>query len=232
MHRASGEVNPEAPLTHHWLDSTHVTFGVLTLGATSERWKLDASVFNGREPDQNRWNIEARRFDSAAGRLSFNPDEQWSLQLSHGYLASPEQLAPDVAVHRTTASIAQSVPIDGGHWSSTVAFGLNRENGENHPGALAETTRAAGANTVFARLDWLRTDHLFEAPSPLAGRNFAVAKLSLGGVRDVLHTGILKFGVGALASTYAIPSGLKPAYGSNTLSFMVFVRTTIAGGGS
>jgi len=34
MHRFSGMRNPEAPLTHHWLDSTHITFGVVTLGAS------------------------------------------------------------------------------------------------------------------------------------------------------------------------------------------------------
>src|SRR5262249_31308239 len=32
MHRFSGMPLPEAPLTHHWLDSTHITFGVATAG--------------------------------------------------------------------------------------------------------------------------------------------------------------------------------------------------------
>ncbi|MGQ0585662.1 MAG: hypothetical protein ACT4PK_00460, partial [Gammaproteobacteria bacterium] len=41
MHRASGVAIPEAPLTHHWLDSTHITFGVVTLGATRGGAKLE-----------------------------------------------------------------------------------------------------------------------------------------------------------------------------------------------
>src|SRR5204863_8412876 len=32
MHRFSGTEIPEAPISHHWLDSTHITFGVVTGG--------------------------------------------------------------------------------------------------------------------------------------------------------------------------------------------------------
>lgn len=229
MHRASGEINPEAPLTHHWLDSTHVTFGVVTLGATTGRWKFDASVFNSREPDENRWNIETRKLDSASGRVTFNPAAAWSLQLSHGYLASPEALAPGVAVHRTTASVMHSAALGGGHWSTTLALGINREGGEDHPGALMESARESGANTIFGRIDWLRTDHLFEPPSPLAGREFAVGKLSLGAARRLWQGAGLAFSAGAVGSVYALPADVKPEYGSNPMSFMLFLRAAIAG---
>lgn len=229
MHRASGEINPEAPLTHHWLDSTHISFGVLTLGATTQRWKADASVFNGREPDENRWNIETRKLDSYSGRVTFNPSAEWSAQLSHGYLASPEALEPDVAVHRTTASIANTMAVAGGHWSSTLAFGLNRESGASHPGVLLESAREAGANTFFGRVDWLRTQHLFESPSPLVGEEFGVGKLSLGAVRKVYETAGLSFSVGGVGSAYALPAALEPAYGKHPLSFMLFLRAAIAG---
>lgn len=95
--------NPEAPLTHHWLDSTHITFGVVT---GERNFKLEASVFNGREPDQNRWNIEVRKFDSASARLTWNPTQELSMQVSHGRLDSPELLAPDMSVKRSTASVS------------------------------------------------------------------------------------------------------------------------------
>ena len=51
MHRFSAMRNPEAPLTHHWLDSTHITFGVATLGVSRGPLQLEGSWFNGREPD-------------------------------------------------------------------------------------------------------------------------------------------------------------------------------------
>lgn len=129
MHRASGVSLPEAPLSHHWLDSTHITFGVVTLGTVLGNWKLEGSVFNGREPDQSRWNIETRKLDSYSGRLSWNPHPDWSLQASHGYLASPEQLEPQIGVHRTTASASHAHRLEsGGHWNTMLAVGINREH--------------------------------------------------------------------------------------------------------
>ena len=119
--RLKEERIPEAPLTHHWLDSTHITFGVVTLGATTRDWKLEASAFNGREPDQHRWNIETGPLDSWSARLSWNPGENWSLQASHGKLKSPEQLEPDEDVTRTTASVGRSQ----GAWSTMAAAGVN-----------------------------------------------------------------------------------------------------------
>src|SRR6267378_6267596 len=96
MHRFSGLALPEAPITHHWLDSSHITFGVLTAGAVVDRLKLEISAFRGREPDEKRWNIESPRLDSHSFRLSFNPTVSWALQASLGRLNSPEQLEPDV----------------------------------------------------------------------------------------------------------------------------------------
>ena len=104
MHRFSGMNIPVAPITHHWLDSTHITYGVLTAGAVVDRVKVEASAFRGREPDQNRWDIESPWLDSYSFRLSVNPTEHWATQVSYGRLQSPEQLEPDVDQERTTAS--------------------------------------------------------------------------------------------------------------------------------
>src|SRR5947207_2195132 len=68
MHRTSGMDIPEAPITHHWLDSTHITFGVLTAGVVMDKWKIEASAFRGREPDQHRFDLEAPRLHSFAAR--------------------------------------------------------------------------------------------------------------------------------------------------------------------
>ena len=104
MHRFSGVNVPIAPITHHWLDSTHISYGVLTGGAVVDRVKVEASAFRGREPDENRWNIESPKLDSHSFRLSVNPTDRWALQVSYGRLHSPEQLEPDVNQDRITAS--------------------------------------------------------------------------------------------------------------------------------
>ncbi len=105
MHRFSGLDNPEAPLSHHWLDSTHVTFGVATLGWIRDGVKLEGSVFTGREPDQNRNDIESPKMDSWSLRATWNPTPDWSFQVSRGHLHSPEQLEPEIDVDRTTATL-------------------------------------------------------------------------------------------------------------------------------
>lgn len=225
MHRFSGMENPEAPLTHHWLDSTHVTFGVATLGYSWQKWKLEGSVFNGREPDQYRWNIETRHFDSASSRLSFNPNDNWSLQVSRGFLKSPEQLDPDTSVHRTTASASYHRNLTNAEWQTTFAWGENEKNGKARDGYLLESTYAlAKTHTFFTRAERVRNDELFEDDDPLHGRAFTVNKLSLGYLYDFAKIGDSTLGIGGLLSTYWLPSELNDAYGKHPLSSMVFVR--------
>ncbi|MBS1532240.1 MAG: hypothetical protein JSU01_18200, partial [Bacteroidetes bacterium] len=58
MHRLSAMNDPDAPLTHHYADATHITFGVATLGFRYSDVKLEGSVFTGREPDEFRYNFD------------------------------------------------------------------------------------------------------------------------------------------------------------------------------
>jgi hypothetical protein len=218
MHRASGMRIPEAPLTHHWLDSTHITFGVVTLGATTPHFKVEASAFNGREPDQHRWNIETAPLDSWSGRISWNPDEHWSLQVSHGRLKEPEQLEPGEDVERTTASVSHGT----GAWSTTLAAGVNRHDGESNPGYALESVRQRDRLAVFGRGEWLESDHL-----AVAGEAAKVGKLSVGGCWRLGAAGRVAYDVGAIVSAYRIPGELESAYGANPLSGMVFVRASV-----
>src|SRR5262245_58527078 len=104
MHRASAADNPTAPLGHHTFDSTHIAFGVITAAVDHGPWVLEGSVFNGREPDEHRWNLEFGPLDSFSGRLWFKPRRDWEIQVSSGRLTDPEQLEPGHNVVRTTAS--------------------------------------------------------------------------------------------------------------------------------
>ena len=94
-----------APLSHHLQDSTHIAFGVVTTGFTYRWFKLEGSLFNGREPGENRYNFEANPWTSRSARLWFAPNSNWSMQVSHGFLRNPEALEPG-DVRRTTASIS------------------------------------------------------------------------------------------------------------------------------
>src|SRR5258708_12946899 len=111
MHRPSAQNDPFAPITHHWQDATHITFGVITAGLFTRAWKVEASAFNGREPDENRWDFDFRRLDSYAGRVTLNPGEPWSLSASYAYLRRAEALRPALPLHPATAPALYVLPL-------------------------------------------------------------------------------------------------------------------------
>ena len=228
MHRLSAIDDPEAPLSHHWLDSTHISWGVVTGGYTWKQLRLEASAFNGREPDQHRYNIEVRSLDSYAARVSYNPTRDWSLQGSFGRLSSPEQLQPRVSIRRSTASASYNAPL-ALWWQTTLAWGRNAPSAGQASNAwlLESALKLAGAHTVFGRLERVAKDELFLPGAALYGHSFTINKLSLGYIRDFAHRGALDLGLGGLISTYSYPSTLNVAYGSGPTSFMVFVRARL-----
>lgn len=225
MHRASGMDNPAAPISHHWLDSTHITYGVVTSGVIAGPWKIEGSVFNGREPDQYRWNFDRFRLDSFSGRISFNPTANWSVQVSHGFIKGPEQLEPGVNQHRTTASASYDRPLANGNWQTTLAWGRNvLAPGPTLDAFLLESTVTWKQHTLFARAENAQKNELFLAPNPLAGRIFRVYTASLGYIYDIPVARHLAFGIGAMAGVYALPDAIKGAYGDRPVSTMVFLR--------
>ena len=228
MHRFAGQANPETPIDHHFLDSTHIAFGVATLGLTHGPFKLEVSDFTGREPDQYRWSFNRARFDSWSTRLTFNPSPNWSMQASFGDIHSPEQLTPQVNQTRTTASVTYNRPLTDGNFQSTLAFGETTNTPGHRLNAwLAEAALTRGANTVFGRAETAEKDELFHEGDPLDGHIFNVGKLSLGYFRTVPAGAHLSLDLGALVSTYALPSALKPAYGADPTSFMLFARVRL-----
>ena len=232
MHRFSGMRIPEAPLTHHWLDSTHVTMGVVTLGASQGPLALEGSAFNGREPDQNRWNIETRPFDSWSSRVTWDATESLSLQASYGYLASPEELEPGLSVRRSTASAIYTTDLAGSKWATTLAWGRNDKRDPGHArkldGWLLESAmEISPAHTVFARAEQVNNDELFQGDDPLAGKAMRVGKLSVGYIHDFTRTGPLRWGIGALASAFKVPAEATPAYGAHPGAYMIFLQVRL-----
>jgi hypothetical protein len=233
MHRFSGMDNPEAPLGHHWLDSTHVTFGVATLGWIHDNVKLEGSVFTGREPDERRTNIESPKMDSWSLRASWQPTPDWSFQVSRGHLNSPEQLEPEIDADRTTASAMYNRPLPTGNWQTTLAWGRNdRGSGTVTDSFLLESAATCDRHTLFGRAERQENDELFghggeEEAGPdghHAGQVFQVGKLSLGYIYDFLHRDNWRTGVGLLGSVAFVPEDLKHEYGDNPVSGMAFLR--------
>ena len=225
MHRMSILDSPEAPISHHWLDSTHITFGVLTAGVVHGDWKVEASSYHGREPDQHRYNIEPPKLDSTAVRLSWNPTANWSLQTSWADEKSPEQLSPAEDQKKWSASAIYTVPVGGdGWWSTTGAWGRRSSDGIALDAWVLESALKPNADwTIFGRAERVENNEL-TAVAGGHGPTYSVGKISLGVIRDWRVSDHLSFGLGGLYAVDFVPSALDPAYGRDPRGAMVFAR--------
>ena len=183
MHRASAAEMPTAPLAHHTMDSTHIAMGVVTAGIDRGPWQVETSIFRGREPDDDRWDLmDPGALDSWSVRGWYRR-AAWSLQLSHGFLNEPEELEPG-DVRRTTASASWTGTHAGGGTAATIAYGRNDKPGKDFNALVAEATRTFGANAVYGRFEAVQveTDLLRFGVHGFAGRKGAHVPEGTGGV--------------------------------------------------
>jgi hypothetical protein len=224
MHREAIMDSPEAPITHHWLDSTHISFGVLTAGIVLDRVKLEVSRFNAREPDQHRWNIETGPLDSTSVRLSWNPTRTLALQGSWGHFEDPEQLEPGVDQKRWSASMLYANDIaPGWHLAGTLAWGRKTVEHHDDDAFAAEASLKHKGWTVFGRGEVTENRELLAIGEH--GPAFTVGKVSLGAVRDFRIADHFSIGAGGLFSVNFVPDSIAPSYGGNNpIGAMGFVR--------
>ena len=220
--RPSGMENPEAPISHHWFDSSHITFGVVTGGyEIGSRIKIDGSFFNGKEPDENRYVPDDLRLDSATGRLTYNPAKSLSLSVSYASLHAPEDDDPFHGENRTTAAASYGKAIGGDDWFAATAYwGRDAHLGHTSDAYLAEGTLYKRDWSYYFRYENVDKDQLVGVPD---GR-YPVNKLTFGATRDFAHRSGFDLGVGGYAGLYAFPSSLDPYYGRFPVSLGVYFR--------
>jgi mono/diheme cytochrome c family protein len=245
MHRASASENPASPLGHHWQDSTHISHGVFTTAITAWRFKIEGSVFNGREPDEDRVALDFGPMDSWSTRLWFTPTRNWAMQFSHGHLIEPEAHEP-INISRTTASISYNRQWSDGNWASSLIWGRNSTiHGDSNTYLFESTVNFIKKNYFYTRLELadregllqenifgkpsLEPNRLFPALSGLNGETefepqFRIAAFTFGGVRDVISTSKLLVGIGADLTFYHQPGALKTVYGNNPIGAHFFIR--------
>jgi hypothetical protein len=224
-HRASAVANPLGPITHHWLESTHATFGLVTAGVHSSRWKAEVSAFNGRDPDDSRVDLDVGAFDSFAARLSWLATERLALQASAGRLKETRThfiFGTGQPVTRITASAAYHVPFGAnGIWATTLAYGSTHASEPvsggsrdvSTAGALLESSvTLSNRHTIFARgeLAGMPAHHLhaFEYSTSV----FTVGKAQVGYVRHLSPRRAVVPGIGGSIAVSALPPELAPIY--------------------
>jgi hypothetical protein len=230
-HRPSAAENPTSPLGHHTFDSSHISMGVMTAALDRGPWMIEGSLFNGREPDDDRWDImDPGALDSWAARLWFRPSDAWEFQLSHGFLKEPEELEHG-NLRRTTASVSWMRQSGQDFSAATVALGRNdKEHGAFH-GFLAEGTDRFGMNSVYGRLEvqqvesaLLLTGRVPEGEGFPALRD-TVTAMTIGGVRDVWRASGFELGIGGDLVFYGVPERLNLGAG------LCGTRTCVLGAG-
>ncbi len=236
LHRPSAAADPFAPLGHHWQDATHIVFGVATAGVFTHAVRLEASVFNGREPDERRWDFDyaGRRLDSFGARLSVNPAPSWSLAAWYGYLDSPEELHPDESLHRYGVSALLVRPMGpSGQWSSALIYAANAPVGRAAAtsSALFEAhiePRGGGPSSFYARAEYVRkTAEDLVVPGAPPDRAYDVGALTVGYVRELGDRGGNRLGaaLGVRGTVNVVPESLEAAYGSRRpLGIAVYLR--------
>jgi hypothetical protein len=237
-HRPSAAPNPMAPISHHWLDSTHVTFGLVTTGISGARWKAEMSVFNGREPDAARANLDLAPLDSVSGRVWFLPSDQLAIQVSSGYLheaETPIGSQPPTSLTRTTASATWHRVVRGSDlWATTVAYGVNSGpeivEGDAHD-MTTHAVLAESAVTLSDRHTWFGRFEVVGKPAEslhaheYTTRVFTVGKLEAGYVWSMQPWRHVVASIGVVGSANMVPPDLVSRYGNRIVPGIgVFLR--------
>lgn len=229
MHRLSAMNDPDAPLTHHYADATHITFGVATLGFRVSNVKLEGSIFTGREPDEYRYNFDKPRFDSYSVRLSYNPSDEWALQVSNGWIHSPELLEPQQNVDRFTASAIYTKMLNSDSYiATTLVYGQNHfsDNNKTLPSVLLESSWQMHKTALYGRYEYVQKDA--EELNLVGGYplnpNFNINVLTLGVNRILAGIGKTNITGGLQATLNVSPSPLQSLYGSTPVGFEVYLR--------
>jgi hypothetical protein len=239
-HRLSAMFNPIGPIGHHSMDSTHITYGLVTAGVYDRRWKVEGSLFNGREPDENRADLDLAALDSFSGRLTFLPGDRLALQVSAGHLAEAEAAFPPqprASIDRVTASATYHRELAAqGFWATTLAYGFNTSlevealeefRASTHALMLETSATLRGRHTWFGRAEVVDKPahdlHAHEYPASI----FTVAKIQVGYVRHFPARFGLTPGLGATASLSLVPAELESRYGGRAApGFGVFLNVS------
>jgi hypothetical protein len=233
-HRASADELPQATLSHHWQDSTHIADEVITAGVMFYNLvRLEASGFYGTEPGENRWIIQYGPINSWSTRLSFFPSANWMGQFSVGRITNPERQSPGDVV-RATASIHYTRPMQGSSWSTSLIWGRNHEviDHRNLNSYLLESVLPYRRKNFFTgRIELVDKDELFSDQPDLEaeldrtiGSTFRIGAYTAGYTRDIGTFHKVETGIGANFTTYSTPDAIKPYYGNHPISVNMYLR--------
>jgi len=236
-HRASALELPQAPLGHHWQDSSHIANNVVTVTVKHAWLRFEASGFYGSEPNENRWNIDWGPMNSYSGRLSIFPSKNWMAQISAGRLTGPER-GEHGDIVRTTASLHYTRPTGRGNaWSTSLIWGRNHAIPARHnlnSYLLESLYPLSRKNFLTGRMELVDKNELFanqpdieEHLAHTVGSAFRIQAYTIGYTRDLAIFQSVESGIGANFTRYVIPAAIQPYYGAAPWGVNVYLRVRL-----
>lgn len=218
----------------HWLNSRNRGTSMAALGYTWRNLKLEGALFKERESEQFRGNDELLRIDSASKRLGYRLGPHWALQLSRGFISSPDQFRQDQRTRRRTASLTYRGGYNSNAWHATMAFGRGKGPSGNSGNAyLLDTAMRLGQqHTLFGRIERAGHDELFRNEDGPRDQSHDVNKVSMGYLYEPKTRGPAKLGFGGMVSRRSVSNELLPYYADKNISYMVFMRMQVKFGGN
>ena len=162
-------------------------------------------------------------------RFSYNPNENWAFQVSHGYLKSPESLHPEINIYRTTASAICSYPLGKNNsFDASAVWGLNKvkiEKGSN--AALLEAALRLKRLVPYGRYEWVQKtgEELNLNESEFGSTTiFPLNTCTIGAGYDVIDINKIRIAGGGQFSLFHSDSRLNLLYGKNPLAVEFYLH--------
>lgn len=230
MHRPTGMINPDAPLGHHiGQDVGHISSTVLGTSVRLSNTTIEASTFNGTEPEPTKIDLPIAPFNSYAVRAIHEFTPQTYAMASFAFVKDPEPHDSDLDhVWRYSASVYNERSFDGG-WMLHSAFIYGLINGYDKVGALNSFSEELWLHKENKNF-WSRVEYLQRTPSELQvsstnpGDPRRVTAATLGYTHRIVNFDDGALGVGASVTKDFLPSEFQGTYGGNPLTAKVFLQ--------
>jgi hypothetical protein len=235
MHRATGTVNPDAPLGHHiGQDVGHITSTVIGLSLTLPTTIIEASTFHGREPSPDAVDLPIGAPDSVAARVSQQLGRHYTLAASLAYVHDPEGTGQTEPVVRASLSAYArwNLPLDWRAHATLIWGGISNYDGASWLDSITgEVLFTDWSNALWGRLEILQRTPAELRVMPLPANPNApdwVGALTAGYTRKIVALGPVDFSVGASGTLNFMTDTFLNAYGGRPIvSGKLFVEARV-----
>lgn len=223
---------PTGSITHRYMTSTDIVYGVGSAGLDIYGICLEGSLFTGKSQDERYWKVKKPHFDSFGVRLSYCYEDAFSFQVSYGHIKDTDPVELCVKNKRFLVSAAYNVVTDTSLWNTTIAYAHNHYcPGESLHSALFESCYIlCDRHIVFGRYEYTQTDAplAYKAREDVADMFYKVQKIGLGyryQFQPIMHA---LWSLGVSGDVSLVPSNLKQVYGNHPFSWYLFLRVDLA----